>query len=324
MGFRDIFRDEEKAGFALRRLYADHGFRPYKMGRFEEYDYYARNKDFLVSGQVITFTDTNGKLMALKPDVTLSIVKSSSGLKEGIDRVSYDENVYRISDISRRFQEIRQAGLECLGQIDIGCIAEVLSLAAASLRILAERSILTVSHLGILSETVSKLGLGEEDEKKLYKCIAEKNQKGIRELAGEERGKAVSILTETSGKADEVLPVLRSIGCSSTAVEELERLLRILDQNGCGDQVEIDFSVVNDMAYYNGIVFRGYIEGIPFGILSGGQYDKLLEKLGKQGKAIGFAVYLDLLEYLPEENRKNAGTYGLPYNEAGENGGGFR
>ena len=38
------------------------------MSKFEEYDFYAVNKDFLVSDSVITFTDTNGKLMALKPD----------------------------------------------------------------------------------------------------------------------------------------------------------------------------------------------------------------------------------------------------------------
>ena len=58
----------------------------------------------------------------------------------------------------------------------------------------------------------------------------------------------------------------------------------------------IDFSVVNDMNYYNGIVFKGYIKGIPAGILSGGQYDSLLVKMGRRSRAAGFAVYMDLLE----------------------------
>ncbi|MGN1194020.1 MAG: hypothetical protein ACI4SB_00895, partial [Acutalibacteraceae bacterium] len=31
-------------------------------------------------------------------------------------------------------------------------------------------------------------------------------------------------------------------------------------------------------------------------VLSGGQYDKLMKKMGKKSRAIGFAVYLDLLE----------------------------
>ena len=56
------------------------------------------------------------------------------------------------------------------------------------------------------------------------------------------------------------------------------------------------------MNYYNGIVFKGFIKGIPAGILSGGQYDKLMKKLGKRSKAIGFAVYLDMLEELIEDD----------------------
>ena len=61
----------------LATLYDGYGYRRYKMNKFEQYDLYAGNKDFLQSAQVITFTDTNGQLMALKPDVTLSIIKNS-------------------------------------------------------------------------------------------------------------------------------------------------------------------------------------------------------------------------------------------------------
>ena len=48
--------------------------------------------------------------------------------------------------------------------------------------------------------------------------------------------------------------------------------------------------------YYSGVVFKGYVEGIPTGILSGGQYDALLRKMGRNSKAIGFAIYVDLLD----------------------------
>ena len=60
--------------------------------------------------------------------------------------------------------------------------------------------------------------------------------------------------------------------------------------------INVDFSVVNDLNYYNGIVFKGFVSGIPTGILSGGQYDNLMGKMGYKSKAIGFAVYLDELE----------------------------
>ena len=71
-----VLRDDEKIIYTLRSLYSSRGYAQYKMSQFEEYDFYVKNKDFLVSDRIITFTDTNGRLMALKPDVTLSIIKS--------------------------------------------------------------------------------------------------------------------------------------------------------------------------------------------------------------------------------------------------------
>lgn len=63
--------------YSIRETFSQYGYNEYKMNKFEEYDLYVKNKDFLISKNVITFTDTNGKLLALKPDVTLSIVKNT-------------------------------------------------------------------------------------------------------------------------------------------------------------------------------------------------------------------------------------------------------
>ena len=120
----------EKMTFSLRSLYEQYGYARYKMSKFEEYDLYARNKDFLISDSVITFTDTNGRLMALKPDVTLSIVKNSKDIPGTVQKLYYNENVYRVTKGGHSFQEILQVGLECLGDIDEYCICEVLMLAA--------------------------------------------------------------------------------------------------------------------------------------------------------------------------------------------------
>mgnify|MGYP003415210269 CR=1 FL=1 len=87
----DVLSKEEKAAFTLRSLYANYGYSQYKMSKFEEYDLYVKNKDFLVSESVITFTDTDGKLMALKPDVTLSIIKNSKDLEGKVMKVSFVE-----------------------------------------------------------------------------------------------------------------------------------------------------------------------------------------------------------------------------------------
>mgnify|MGYP000360501305 CR=1 FL=1 len=118
---------------SLRQLYEHFGYVHYKMNKFEEYDLYAENKDFLAGDKIITFTDTNGKLLALKPDVTLSIVKNYNDIPGVVRKVYYNENIYRTSKSTKTYKEIMQMGLECIGDLDIYQIAEVLILAAASL-----------------------------------------------------------------------------------------------------------------------------------------------------------------------------------------------
>ncbi|MBP3388587.1 MAG: ATP phosphoribosyltransferase regulatory subunit, partial [Clostridia bacterium] len=82
----------------------------------------------------------------------------------------------------------------------------------------------------------------------------------------------------------------------AASLAHLERLCGLLAQTPYAAHIRLDFSIVNDMRYYNGFVFRGWLPGLPEGILAGGQYDNLLSRLGKSGGAVGFAVYLDLLE----------------------------
>ena len=128
-----LLKNEELAVFRLRKIYESYGYSQFKMSKFEEYDFYVKNKDFLTSGNIITFTDTNGKLMALKPDVTLSIVKNGKDEDGLVQKVYYSENVYRVTKSSRSFREITQTGLECVGDLDDYCISEVLTLAKESL-----------------------------------------------------------------------------------------------------------------------------------------------------------------------------------------------
>lgn len=77
----------------------------------------------------------------------------------------------------------------------------------------------------------------------------------------------------------------------------------MLNAAGEGAKIVIDFSVVSDMKYYNGIVFKGYIRGVPESVLSGGQYDALIRQMGKHSRAVGFAVYMDFLERFYENER---------------------
>ncbi len=305
----NVLKREDKAIFGMRELYRKYGYAQYKMSKFEEYELYVRNKDFLVSDNIISFTDTNGRLMALKPDVTLSIIKNGRDEAGVVQKVCYNENVYRVSKGSHQYKEIMQVGLECIGAIDNYNITEVLMLAADSLRIVSEECVLDISHLGIVSAIIDALGADGETRKGILKCIGEKNTHELIQLCAvqgitEESLNPLLALISTYGDAKTVLPALAPLcteGEAKDAYLQLSEIVSSLEALGCDDLLRIDFSVTSDMNYYNGIVFRGFVRGIPTGILSGGQYDKLMQKMGRKAGAVGFAVYLDMLEDLSDD-----------------------
>ncbi len=308
-----ILKNEEKAVFALRSIYRQFGYLPYKMGKFEEYDFYVKNKDFLISDSVITFNDTNGKLMALKPDVTLSIIKNYKDEPGIVNRVYYNENVYRVSESTHAYKEIMQTGLECFGEIGIQNKLEVLHLAVESLAAISGEFVLEISHMGILSGLLMMAGGSADFNDAVTTCIGEKNAHEIPRIC-KEFGVSDEVCNKLVkfvgiyGDRNKVIGDLETLfaGCDcgdaksviESAIRELKTITLAVENSPFKDKIIFDFSIVSSMKYYNGIVFRGFISGIPESVLSGGQYDKLMKKMGRNGGAIGFAVYLDLLETL--------------------------
>jgi len=303
-----LLKNEERAMLALRSLYCRYGYLPYKMSKFEEYELYLRNKDFLVSDRVITFNDTNGKLMALKPDVTLSIIKNSGDEPGSKQKVYYNENVYRVSDSTRRYKEILQSGLECIGDIDLYDIYEVVSLAAQCLALISDSFVLELSHLGVLSDAMDAICPDADFQQEALRFIAAKNAHDLRRLCrsrglSEEAAEALTVFITAHGERSRVIEVLEPI-CGKESLRELRTVSALLDRSPYSDRILLDFSVVNDMSYYNGFVFKGFLDGICDGVLAGGQYDRMMQKMGRSARAIGFAVYLDSLERLGENDRR--------------------
>lgn len=299
-----ILKTQERAVFALRSLYEGFGYSKYKMSKFEEYDLYVRNKDFLISDSIITFTDTNGKLMALKPDVTLSIIKNTKDIKGLVQKLYYNENVYRVSKDSLCFKEINQTGLECIGDVSLYEICEVVYLAAKSLETIDSDYILDISHAGLIDALIKTEDTDAQTREKLLALIQNKNADAIKFMA--QLGEISKILEEISLKliksykaTDELTAAFQEYTKDEKVKAALDEFVKICQNTVllCKEEkINIDFSIVNDTSYYSGVVIKGYIKGIPTSVLSGGQYDKLMNKMGKTSGAVGFAVYLDLLE----------------------------
>ena len=282
----------------LMALFAGCGYAQYKMSKFEEYELYAENKAFLPSKSIITFTDTDGRLMALKPDVTLSIVKN---FRDGnTEKLYYKESVYRTDSNTSSFAEITQAGIEYIGDVDAVSLSEVLTVAQLSLDSVSEQNVLDVSSLDLLSAVLNRLGCDNETRAGLLHCIEHKNVHEAAAICDEaevgEENKALLLKIMTlDPDPDSACAVLCSLDAGDgwkAEAKNFEKVLSALDKS----KLRVDFSVLNDTNYYNGIVFRGYINGVPSAVLSGGQYDMLMRRLKKTSSAVGFAVYLDRLD----------------------------
>jgi ATP phosphoribosyltransferase regulatory subunit len=170
-----VFREDEKAIYKLRELYSSYGYTPYKVSKFEEYDLYAHNKSFLVSQNLLTFTDTNGKLMALKPDVTLSIIKNAVADDSACYKLYYDEHVYRTTSANDGFREIMQTGLEVITNIDAYTQCEVIMLAMRSLESISADYILDLSHMRFLEGLLETAGVDAGDMSAFLSLISSKN-----------------------------------------------------------------------------------------------------------------------------------------------------
>ena len=127
-----VLRSDEEFVLGLRRLYESFGYKKFIMSKFEKYDLYLENKSFLRNANIITVTDPKGRLLALKPDITISIVKNVR--KDDIPvKLYYNEKVYNSDSEAGEIKESTQVGLEYIGDLDVRGMAEILLLAAESL-----------------------------------------------------------------------------------------------------------------------------------------------------------------------------------------------
>lgn len=308
-------RQDELVTHKLRKLFEQRGFQRVKVGKFEEYDFYIDNKNFLQSDQMITFMDMDGRLMALRPDVTLSIVKNIPVKPLPVSqKLYYIDEVYRASRESGEYKAFSQLGIECIGDIDMPTRLEVVDLALQSLESIARDSyVLDLSHLGFVGGLLEYAGLGGGLERRIIRAIQTKSGHDVAAILleaeiCEETANRILALLSLDGKLGEVLEKARGLVVNDAmqqACDELALVAKILEYNGYAGKLNLDFSVMGALDYYNGLIFNGYVEGLPQKVLTGGQYDNLMKKMHKSCGAIGFAVYIDQLNTYFKSGRQH-------------------
>ncbi len=292
---------DEQVYLDLQTLYEAYGYRKFRMRKFEEYSLYEEYKTFLTSEFVLTFHNPEGKLMALRPDVTLSIVKNTQADETHAEKVFYRENVYRMEKHTKEYREIPQAGLELIGTIDAAALLEVITMAGKSLALIDPSYVLCLSHMGFVEGILgacSDLTLRRKTD--ILNCIRSQNVhdlSALLRLAGADPDWAEQLCGLLQMQGD--FPALLTEAEKAAVNEAMKRAVAQLnavysDLTACGEaqRIRLDFTILSDLDYYNGIVMQGYVERYPKAILTGGQYDRLLAKFHKNMGAIGFALGL--------------------------------
>src|SRR5699024_4816473 len=173
----------ERCTLRLRALYEQAGYRRFRCARFEEYALYQQNQNFLPAAQVITFTDLDGRLRAIRPDVTLSIAKNAQPAPGECKKYYYIEQVCRPSRASHTFEQLSQMGLEALGAVGPAEQAEVVRLAARSLAALEGSTALELGHMGYLTGLLDALDVPAAARPRLLALLRDRSEHELRAAA---------------------------------------------------------------------------------------------------------------------------------------------
>ena len=317
-------RKEERIAAEIAMYFKNRGYEEYRMGAFEEYSVYMENRDFLLSESMAVFAGQDGKLYALRPDVTLSVVKNAR-TEGGTKKFFYREMVCRLEKGSNSYRESAQIGAEILGEIDRCAEAEIIQLIMKTLSTVNEKYLLDISHMGYVNGLIGAMGAEGEEKEELMRYLKEKNTHDFEKFAerkgiAKEKARIFKEAAAIGGGAEEALKKATELAQNEemrTAAEELTALTEIMKSLGVAEKININFSIANNADYYNGIIYNGYVDGIPKAVLGGGRYDKLAEKFGKRAQAIGFALYFgELTSYFGREEEQTDVL--LLYRDGGE------
>ena len=298
----------------IRKMYDSYGYKKISLPSFEEYDLYNENKDF-IDRNVLTVMSPNGKLLALRPDITLSVAKKVSkdqSLK--YSKIYYQENTYNLTKYVG-YEEDEQLGIELIGKESTFLDFEIINLAVKSLDIINKKSMIVLSHAGFISSIFENFDLEHETKEQILDCINRKNSHDIQKILkknehiSENVKKLIYKIPELSGNLKNIEKELLKYeinGNTKKILFELKQLNSLLMKFYKKSKIIFDFSVVKNLNYYNGIILQGYIEGFPNVILTGGRYDKLFEKFGVDTGAVGFAILTDGLKgYYKDTDKKD-------------------
>ena len=305
-GLTDLFFEQAAAKVALERIlehtFESWGYRRIILPTFEYYDSLSTGASTDLQEEMYRFFDREGKTLALRPDMTVPTARvvGTKLYDQPLPlRFFYIGNVFRYEEPQAgRRREFTQAGIELLGSGTPEADAEVLSVAIAALKALGIHRFRTnLGQVAFLKAILKEANLSNGELSQLEQAIGHKNDTEVDHTLKklrltEEISHAVRAIPHLCGGI-EVLEEAKKLSQNPAALQALDHLAQVyalLEAEGVAEHVIIDLGEVRSMAYYTGITFHAYVEGLGFHVCRGGRYDGLVGYFGRDMPAVGFAL----------------------------------
>ena len=273
------------------------------------------------------FADSDGRMLALRPDVTSSVARAAATLlarKERPLRLCYVAPIFHQQPrtLAEWRRETTQLGCELIGASGVEADVEQLAIVAETLKRigLGAKYRVTLNSVEIFNGIAARLTLNELAREQLRKLIDVRDTSGVISLltelqvdAGEREIFArVTRLSEKRGILDQARQVITNER-SVAALDLLEQVWCAIDSLGLAERFEIDLGDVSGLDYYTGLLFKIYVEGAGSRVGRGGRYDQLTSAFGRAEPAVGFVVDLDALtEVIAGDGAKVASQRMIP------------
>lgn len=299
----------------LRRTIEDTAMSVFAAWSYEEvitpsvdyYDLFEQGMGQAEAQRGFRFTDNDGRLLALRPDVTSSVARMAATLLSERPRplrFCYAAPVFRQQPQSHAEwrRENTQLGCELIGVDGHAADLEVLRLAAEILSRLDLQSsyVITINNVEIFNGVAAYLELPAAAREQLRRLIDTREtaelQRFLNGLSGSE-GRVFLHPTQLTGKREVISAARKTIANprSVAALDSLEELWTALESLGLADRFEIDLSDVSSLDYYTGLSLKVFVHGAGTSVGRGGRYDGLTGNFGRPEPAVGFVLNLDAL-----------------------------
>lgn len=310
-GMRDLLPEEARQRRQLENrlveVFTGWGYQEVITPTLEFYDTLAVEMDAELDSQLYRFFDRDGRLLVLRPDMTIPIARLVATRLRHLAlplRLFYIANVFRYeSPQAGRLREFAQAGVELIGLGDAQADAEVIALATKALWQAGLQDFqISVGQIQLFHALMEELHLPEALVRAVKSAITRKDLVGLECLLKEDpllasHKEEIREVFDLRGGV-EVLQKARLLlksSCFHQALSRLEEVYEHLVRLGVAEAVCLDLGLLRGFEYYTGIVFEGYTADLGFTICGGGRYDNLLGKFGYPCPATGFALGLDRL-----------------------------